>query len=289
MTGYQFVQDNKAEFDITRICARLEISRSGYYDWLDRPISDRDLANAYLANEIHTIYMASRCTYGTPRILGQLLNKGTRCARSRVARLMADNGWVGAHSRKKWRKGRRAAAPAADLLERDFTATESDEKWVADISEFACLDGKLYLAGIVDLFDTTMVGWSMGERQTTDLVVNALVMALARRDPDGVVHHSDHGPQYTSLERSNRMKAWSLTPSFGSVGDCYDNAKIESVWSVVKREIRVMYGPWEGMTRSRLRSVLFDYIEVFYNRERHQAGLGHRTPLEVYAGSGLAA
>ncbi len=289
MTGYRFVDDHKAEFDIVAMCRLLEISRSGYYDWRNRSVSDRDLANAYLANKIHSIYVASRRTYGTPRVVGQLRNNGTRCARGRVARIMSQNGWIGAHSRKKWRRGKRRPAPAADLLQRDFTASASNEKWVADITEFTCLDGKLYLAGLLDLHDTMMVGWSMGERQTTDLVVNAVVMALTRRDPDGVVHHSDHGTQYTSLETENRMKAWSMTPSFGSVGDCFDNAKIESVWSVIKREIRVMHGPWEEMTRSQLRTVLFDYIEVFYNRQRHQAGLGHRTPVEVYDQSRLAA
>lgn len=289
MTGYRFVHDHRAEFDINRMCELVEVSRSGFYDWRDRPMSDRDLDNAYLANEIHTIFTTSRCTYGAPRVLGQLRNRGVRCSKKRVARLMAEHGWVGAHSRRKWRRGKKTPVPAADLLDRDFAAATSDEKWAADITEFRCLDGKLFLAGIADLHDKTIVGWSMGERQTTDLVVNALVMALARRNPDGVVHHSDHGSQYTSLEFSNRMAAWRLRPSFGSVGDCFDNAKIESIWSVLKREIRATVGPWEDLTRSQLRTALFDYIEIFYNRQRHQAGLGHRTPSETYLQSKQAA
>ena len=289
MTGYRFVHDHQAEFDVTRMCELVEVSRSGFYDWRDRPMSDRDVDNAYLANQIHTIFTASRCTYGAPRVLGQLRNNGVRCSRKRVARLMAEHGWIGAHSRRKWRRGKRNPAPAPDLLDRNFAAAASDEKWAADITEFNCVDGKLFLAGIADLHDKTIVGWSMGERQTTDLVVNALVMALARRNPDNVVHHSDHGTQYTSLEFSNRMTAWQLKPSFGSVGDCFDNAKIESIWSVIKREIRITVGPWEELTRSQLRTVLFDYIEVFYNRQRHQAGLGHRTPAETYNRSKQAA
>ncbi|MGI9613828.1 MAG: transposase [Acidimicrobiales bacterium] len=162
-------------------------------------------------------------------MLGQLHNNGVRCSRKRVARLMADQGWVGAHR------------------------------------------------------------WSMGERQTTDLVVNVLVMALARRNPDNVVHQSDHGSRYTSLEFSNRMTAWRLKPSFGSVGDCFDNAKIESIWSVIKREIRATVAPREELTRSQLRTALFDYIEIFCHRQRHQAGLGHRTPSETYQQSKKAA
>ncbi|MCU1499004.1 MAG: transposase [Acidimicrobiales bacterium] len=175
-------------------------------------------------------------------------------------------------------------APAPDLLQRDFSAPAPDLRWVADISEFACLDGKLYLAGIRDLHDKTLVGWSMGERQTTDLVVAALVMALGRRQPsERLVHHADHGCQYTSLEFTNRLADWGLAGSYGSVGDCFDNAAMETFWAVTKTEIRHIWGPIEDFTRSQMRTILFDYIEVFYNRSRHQAGLGDRTPAETYA------
>ena len=154
---------------------------------------------------------------------------------------------------------------------------------MADLSEFHCLDGKLHLAGIRDLFDKTLVGWSMGERQTTDLVVSALVMALARREPSGeLVHHSDKGSQYTSLEFANRLKDWGLTASFGSTGDAYDNAAMESFWAGAKREIEFFHGPLRNHTRSQMRTIIFDYVEVFYNRARHQAKLGHRTPAEFY-------
>ena len=202
---------------------------------------------------------------------------------------MAECGLVGVHGRKKWRRGTRPAAPAGDLLERDFTAERSDERWVADISEFKCRDGKLYLAGIKDLHDRGLTGWSMGERQTTDLVVAALVMALGRRNPtDKLLHHADHGTQYTSLEFSNRLTDWGVTASYGSVGDCFDNAAMESTWATIKKEIRHIHGDWETMTRRQLRTILFDYIETFYNRQRHQARLGHRTPAEAYAASRAA-
>ena len=205
-----------------------------------------------------------------------------------MARIMAELGLVGAHSRKRWRRGANTA-PAGDLLQRDFTAATSDSRWVADITEFGCVDGKLFLAGIVDLHDRGICGWSMGERQTTDLVVNALVMALARRDPTSdLVHHADKGPQYTSLEFSNRLDDWNLRPSYRSTGDCFDNAAMEAVWATIKREIRHLHGNWRQLTRSELRTILFDYIETFYNRARHQAGLEHRTPAETYAASRAA-
>ena len=189
MTRCWFVDDHKADYRIVRLCLLVELPRATYYRWATPTLSDQYLDDAYLANEIFDIHQASRCTYGSPRVWGQLRRAGTRVGEKRVARLMAVLGLVGAHSRKKWRRGA-STAPAGDLIERDFTAEASDSRWVADITEFACLDGKLYLAGILDLHDRGVAGWSMGERQTNDLVVNALVMALTRRDPDDdVVHH----------------------------------------------------------------------------------------------------
>jgi transposase InsO family protein len=239
--------------------------------------------------EIKEIHTLSRHTYGAPRILGQLRHRGHRVGRHRVARIMVEHGLVGVHGRKKWRRGKPNTAYAPDLLERDFSASRPDERWVADISEFHCLDGKLFLAGIRDLFDKTLVGWAMGERQTTDLVVSALVMALSRRRPDGeLVHHSDKGPQYTSLELANRLSDWGLSASFGSTGDAYDNAAMESFWATAKREIEFLHGPVRQLAKSQLRTIIFEYVEVFYNRERHQAILGHLTPAEYYATSKVA-
>ncbi len=248
------------------------------------------MANTALVGEIREIHHNSRRTYGAPRAWGQLRRRGHRVGRHRVARLMRAEGLVGAHGRRRWRKGRHAAmVPAPDLLDRDFTAQAPDRRWVADISEFACLDVKLNLAGIRDLHDRTLVGWSMGQRQTTDLVVAALVMALGRRQPASeLVHHADHGPQYTSVEFTNRLVDWGLVGSYGSVGDCFDNAAMEAFWATAKKEIRHIWGPIETFTRSEMRTILFDYIETFYNRARHQRGLGDRTPAEVYAAARAA-
>lgn len=219
----RFVSDHAGDYPVTRLCALVEVPRSSFYAWRNRPLSERYVADAELANEIFDIHAASRGTYGAPRLHGQLRNRGRRHSRKRVARIMPECRLVGAHSRRKWRREKPNTAPAPDLLERDFTAARSDQRWVADITEFACVDGKLFLAGVKDLHDQGLPGWSMGEPQTTDLAVNALVMALARRNPGkDLVHHADRGSQYTSLEFSNRMHDWKINASYSSTGDCFD-------------------------------------------------------------------
>jgi len=285
VTGFRFVDEHQAEYRITDLCRVAGVARSSYYAWRSRPLSPTAQANAALLVEIREIHEQSRRTYGAPRVRGQLRHRGHRVSRHRVARLMAADGLVGVHGRRKWRKGRHPRmVPAPDLLQRDFSAERSDLRWVADITEFGCEDGKLYLAAIRDLHDHSVVGWSMGERQTTDLVVAALVMALGRREPSvELVHHADHGTQYTSLEFTNRLATWKLNGSYGSVGDAFDNAAMEAFWATLKKEVRHIWGPVGDRTRSELRTILFDYIEIFYNRSRHQVGLGDRTPAETYA------
>jgi putative transposase len=288
--GFRFVEDHQAEYRVTDLCRVAGVARSSFYAWRSRPLSPRAQANAELLEEIREIHEQSRRTYGAPRVRGQLRHRGRRVSKHRVARLMARHGLVGVHGRKKWRKGRHPKmVPAPDLLERDFTAERSDLRWVADITEFGCEDGKLYLAAIRDLHDHSIVGWSMGERQTTDLVVAALVMALGRREPTReLVHHADHGSQYTSIEFTNRLTDWKLNGSYGSVGDCFDNAAMEAFWATLKKEVRHIWGPLENFTRTELRTILFDYIEVFYNRSRHQVTLDDRTPAETYAARRVA-
>ncbi len=290
MTRFRFVQDHQADYPVKRLCELVECSRSGFYARQSRPLSERYVAGAVLANEIFDIHVASQRTYGRPRILGQLLHRGRRVSGKRVARIMGECGLVGVHGRKKWRRGRIAGtAPGPDLIGRDFTARASNERWVADITEFKCRDGKLFLAGVLDLHDRGLAGWSMSTRATADIVVNALVMALARRQPDGeVIHHADRGGQYISGALALAMADHDVAASFGRTGVCWDNAAMESTWATIKKEIRHIHGNWEHMTRSQLRTVLFDYIETFYNRRRHQARLGHRTPSEAYTASRAA-
>jgi transposase InsO family protein len=200
----RFVSEHRDQFPTTRLCRLVGVSRSSFYEWASRPLSDHYFDDAALAAEIHEIHVASRRTYGAPRVAGQLHNRGRHHGTKRVARIMAECGLVGVHGRRKWCRGKANPAPGPDLLKRDFTAERSDQRWVADITEFRCWDGKLYLAGIVDLHDHSIVGWSMGQRQTTDLVVSALVMALGRRMPDGdLLHHADRGGQ-GELNRSSQ-------------------------------------------------------------------------------------
>ena len=219
----RFVSEHAGEYPVTRLCELVEVPRSSFYEWANRPPSQHYFDDVDLSRGIYEIHVASRRTYGSPRVTGQLHNAGRHHGRKRIARIMAECGLVGVHGRKRWRRGRLDTAPACDLLERDFTAERSNQRWVADITEFRCRDGKLFLAGIKDLCDQGFAGWSMGERQTTDLVVNALVMALARRAADGeLLHHADHGSQYTSLEFTNRLADWKINASYGTVGDCFD-------------------------------------------------------------------
>ena len=287
----RFVSDHADRYPVNRLCTLVGVARSSFYAWHTRTPSAREVADQELRVEIVEIHDRSQRTYGAPRVHGQLRHRGHRVGRKRVARLMREEGLVGVHGRRRWRRGRPNTAPAPDLLQRDFSAERPDERWVADITEFACWDGKLYLAGIKDLHDQSIVGWAMGERQTTDLVVNALVMALGRRRPAAgqLTHHADRGSQYTSLEFSNRMSDWRINPSFSRTGTCFDNAAMESTWAAIKREIHHLHGPWNELTRSQLRTILFAYIETFYNRTRHQARLGHRTPAETYAAAAGAA
>lgn len=289
MSRFRFVEDHASDYPVKRLCALVEVSRSGFYAWRDRPTSRRDLDDQELVVEIRVIHERSRGTYGAPRIEGQLRRQGRCHGRKRIARLMRTHGLVGAHARRRWRRGRPDIAPAPDRLERDFTAACPDQRWVGDITEFDTDDGKLYVAGILDLHDRSLVGWAMNERATSDLVIDALVMAIGRRRPDSeVVHHSDRGTQYTSLRFANHLEDHGLVASFGSTGDAYDNAAMEAFWATLKRELAWIHHRHRWTTRAELRVALFDYIETFYNRDRHQARLGHQTPAEIYAASRVA-
>jgi len=278
---FRFVQDNSADLSVERMCALVEIPRSSFYAWRTHKPSARELADVVLLDKIREIYNRSRGTYGVPRVVGQLQRSGTRVARSRVARLMRANGLVGAHTRKKWRRGRPDAGGAPDLLNRQFSADRPNQLWVADISEFPTSEGKLYLAAIRDLHHRGIVGWDTAARQDSVLVVNALTMALARTGhPGDVIHHSDKGTQYTSLDFAMNAGNTDVELSFGSTGDAYDNAAMETFWARLKTEITWIRGSIHFETRAQAHAFLFEFIEIFYNRQRHQAGLGHLTPAE---------
>jgi len=245
---FRFVEDHRDVYDVKRMCALVDASRSSFYDWAAGPspaARARHDADAELAALIEQVWRDSRRTYGWPRVWGQLTRRrGIVVSRRRVARIMREQGFVGAHTRKRWRRGRPDVAPAEDRLQRVFTAERPNLRWVADITEFPTGEGKLHLAAIRDLCHRGIVGWDTGEHQDATLVVDALTMALGRTaaDPDGLVHHSDKGSQYTSLEFVMAAGHAGLQLSFGSTGDCFDNAAMETFWATLKREIAHIRG-----------------------------------------------
>lgn len=215
---------HQAEFPIATMCRVLGVSRSGYYAWLKRPPSDRTKRDAALTERIEAIHERSRGTYGSPRIHAELRAHGIRVGRKRVACLMREARLVGVSRRRSVRTTRRRedARPAPDLVDRDFEVTAPDELWVADITYIPTWAGFLYLAVVVDAFSRRVVGWSMKTHLRTDLVLEALNMALWQRRPEGVIHHSDQGTQYTSIAFGLRCREADVRPSMGSVGDAYD-------------------------------------------------------------------
>jgi putative transposase len=194
---------------------------------------------------------------------------------------MRTSGLVGVHARRRWRRGRPDVAPAPDLVNRDFTPSGPDQVWAADVTQFRTHEGWLHLAAVVDLWSRRIVGWSMSASPNSDLVTDALLMAFQRRRPDRrVVHHSDRGAAYTSLAFSQRVGELEVDQSFGSTGDCYDNAAVEAFWATLKRELGWIHNTTTWPNRAELRSALFDYIEGFYNPNRIQRRLGHQSPAD---------
>jgi putative transposase len=277
--GYEFIEREKACHSVLRLCHTLGVSPSGYWAWRQRQPSARAQTDAQLAQQIVQIYQASRGTYGVPRVHAELVATGTRCGHKRVARLMRGAGLVGCHRRRPFQTTRRdpTAEPAPDLVQRTFAASAPNQLWIADITYVPTRwEGFLYLAVILDVFSRRVVGWSMAAHLRTELVVGALEMAVWNRRPgEGVIHHSDHGCQYTSLRFGAHCQAVGIRCSRGSVGDCYDNAMAESFFATLECELlaRQTFG-----THIEARTALFEYLEVFYNRQRRHSALGYLSP-----------
>jgi putative transposase len=280
VSSYRLIEAEKTSFPVQFMCRMLGVSRSGYYDWRDRPSSVRNRADAALTERIRKIHERSRHTYGSPRIHAELRALGTRCGRKRVERLMRKarlQGCMRGRRRGTTRRSKRAAA-AEDLVKRDFAATRSDKVWVADITYVATGEGFLYLAFILDVHSRRVVGWAMEDHLRTEIVVDALRMAVWRRKPaPGLVHHSDQGAQYTSLSFGERLKEVGITPSMGRTGTALDNAMAESFVSTLKAE---MVSNLESPTRQAARTAIFDYLETFYNTRRLHSALGYRSPAD---------
>ncbi|QIK75247.1 IS3 family transposase [Nocardioides piscis] len=281
MSRFLFVSEHHDTYGVKRLCQVLGVSRSGYYAWTMRGPSahaERDLELAAVVCEVHS---RSRRTYGAPRVHAELGRLGHRTGRKRVARLMREYGLVGAHSRRKWRTGKPNTAWAPDLVERDFNPAVRDRVWAADVTQFRTDEGWLHFAGVIDLYSRRVIGWAMGNSPDADLVIDALVMAFERRRPDQKpIHHADRGAAYTSLAFGQQLERLGIAASFGSTGDAYDNAAVESTWSVLKRELAWIHGQHAWRTRALLRSAIFDYVEGFYNTTRIKQRLGYRSPAE---------
>jgi putative transposase len=281
VSAFELIAAEKAALPIAFMCQRLGVSKSGYYAWQRRGPSARALADADLTGTIRQIHAASRGTYGAPRVRAELAEAhGVRCGRQRVARLMRAAGLAGVCRRRTTRTTRRdeAAAVSDDLVRRSFAAAAPDRLWVADITYLPTWRGFLYLAVILDAFSRRVVGWAMADHLRAELVLDALEMALwNRRPPAGLVHHSDHGCQYTSLAFGRRCRQAGIAVSMGSVGDCYDNALAESFFATLECEL-VARGRWRTHTEARM--AVFDYVESFYNPRRRHSALAYLSPAE---------
>lgn len=278
MSAYRLIEAERTSFPVQFMCRMLGVSRSGYYGWRDRPLSKRSREDATLTGKIREIHERSRRTYGSPRVHAELRSLGTRCSRKRVARLMRDAGLQGCMRGRRKRTTRRSerAKPAEDLVKRSFAASQRDRLWVADITYVPTEEGFLYLAFILDVHSRRIVGWAMESHLRTELVVDALQMAVWRRKPSaGLVHHSDQGVQYASLSFGERLKEVGITPSMGRTGSALDNALAESFVSTLKAELASRL---KFPTRQAARTAIFDYLEAFYNTRRLHSSLGYRSP-----------
>ena len=269
---------HQAKHSIAMMSRVLGVSASGYYAWLSRPASARSKKDAELLDQIRAVHDRSRGTYGAPRIHFELGEHGERVGRKRVARLMRKAHLAGVSRRKGTITTRRNGdrSPAPDLVERNFVAEGPDRLWVADITYIPTWAGFLFLAVVLDAWSRRIVGWTMGTNLKTELVLDALNMALEQRRPHGVIHHSDQGCQYTSLAFGQRCSEMGVRPSMGSVGDAYDNAMCESFFATLECELldRMRF---KNQVEARL--AVFEFIEGWYNPSRRHSSLGYLSPI----------
>jgi putative transposase len=272
------VRANQAEIPVRALCETLKVSTSGYYDWRDRPLSNRAKANVSLCERIVQAHQASDETYGMPRIRAELADAGVVASRKRIARLMRGMRIQGVSRRRAWcvtteRDKRQRAAP--DLVKREFVAKDMNQLWVADMTYVPTWEGFLYLAVVTDVFSRKVVGWAFGVQMTADLVIMALNMALHTRKPGSVIHHSDQGSQYTSVAFGNRCREMGVRPSMGTVGDAYDNAMAESFFASLECEL-IARRSWKTKTEARM--AVFTWIESWYNPHRRHSALNYLSP-----------
>jgi putative transposase len=277
---YQFIREHCQEFSVQRMCRVLEVTRSGYYAWQPEQVGPRELENQVLVEQIRVEYKTSRQTYGSPRIWASLVGQGVACGRHRVARLMRREGIRPPKRHRRYpvtTQRQPGVIPAPNRLNQEFSATTANTKWVSDFTYIDTAEGWLYLAIILDLFSRKVVGWAMSEHMNTALVETALHMALQTRQPDAtLLHHSDQGSQYTSAIYQSHLTSTNIQLSMSRVGNCYDNAVAESFFGTLKAECVTR----QFATHAQARTTIFEYIEVWYNRQRLHSTLGYLSPVQ---------
>ena len=273
----------KLDYPILSLCANLEVSPSGFYDWQKRRAAPgpRAVENQTLIKHIHAIHTQSRHTYGSPRIVDALRKQGRHHGRNRIARLMREEGICGRQTgryRVQTTDSNHDQPIAPNRLAQMPKATAPNQLWVADITYIETREGWLYLAAILDLYSRKIVGWAMSERIDTSLVLKALAMALLHRHPPAkLLLHSDRGVQYASADYRRALEQAGLVASMSRKANCYDNATMESFWSTLKLELIYRRN---FATRTQAHSQIFDYIESFYNRHRAHSALGYHSPVD---------
>ena len=278
---YQFIDTQREKFAVRVLCEILEVSESGYYAWRKRkPTERREQADKALAEQVETVFEQSRQTYGSPRIHAALRANGVSCSRRRVARLMRQKGLVSCWRRKKRKvcttDSQHNQPVAPNRLNRDFTTTAPNLKWVGDITGVWTDEGWLYLAALVDIYSRAVVGWAMDAARDEQLVENALWMALVRRQPQaGLLHHTDRGSQYTSRSYQAVLNYYGIELSMSRKANCWDNALMESFFGTLKAEC---VDRQSFATHQQAKTVIFEYVEVFYNRQRLHSALGYLSP-----------
>jgi putative transposase len=278
---FTFIAAEKTGYPVAVMCRALEVNRTSFHDWERRAPSSRALTDAWLTEKIKEIHDTKRRVYGAPRIHAELrMAHGIRVGRKRVERLMSSAGISGLVPKKRGRTTIRVPGVrvADDLVERQFKPDAPNVLWLADITYLRSWEGWLYLAAVQDAYSRRIVGWSMAEHMKTELVTDALNMAVHRRRPDaGLIHHSDQGSQYVSLGFGQAARDAGIAISMGSRGDCWDNAVAESFFATLKKEL-IHRQSWP--TRRELSSAVFEYIEAFYNRDRRHSTLGMHSPTD---------
>lgn len=286
---YAFIAAHRNEFGIRPMCKVFKVSHSGFYDWFKEPNGVRGRKDELLCEDILGIFKDSKETYGNRRIRRALRKLNKRCSRSRVRRLMRELGLC-PKRRRHFRITTNSKHPFEvhpNLLERNFKVTGSNQVWVSDITYIWTGEGWLYLATVIDLFSRRVVGWSMSESLKAQIAIDALEMAIATRKPaPGLIHHSDRGVQYACGEYQKILSRVGMRPSMSRKGDCWDNSVAESFFSTLKKEL-VWRTKFE--TREHARREIFEFIEVFYNRQRMHSYLGYLSPVEFESTAANAA